>query len=844
MVVDEVIVKLEARIADYKAKMIEADRVSDRAFGNIQKGALRTGSSLASFAKGFAGAMSVGAVIALGAAFIGLADDAKRLEAQLRLATEQTGSFGRAQADVRRIAMDTATPLAETARLYAAIGRNANELGLTQTEVARITETVSKGFLVSGASAADAAQGTRQLIQALQSGVLRGDEFNSIMENAPRLARLFAESMGLPVSHLRALAEAGKLSTDVLVDGMARNQEAIRALDEEAAKIPMTFDRAMTLVHNAAMITFSAFDRGGEFSQMLADFVTGGAENFAALEARAEVAGGNLRAIFGGLANVFDPMGENAISVMGMIENEIEGLHRLIQNLFGTLDDLRNFVPGVANSIRNQMRESVLGQHLVGPNTPMSNMALRYRLGRARGEREAQRGRTERFVGGLPILSADTGYDPRGDRAAPPPQKPKRTGRKGPSAEELAKRAERERLQADAREYAFQQDLERLNADLFEARKAQLVAAEAIHQASLTEVEMARLRANAAVQQDVDQKRITEAQAQELIVLNDKLATERRTLLTLQEEERQRAEASEVAQAVAQGEVEIAEAQARTLRVREDQRRAAIDILNLQYELKRLQLEEIIASRTSTDAQKKIAQLQLDRLEGMRRSDQREIERQYRSPGENYLDELEQRAANLDDEIENIAVDKVRQLGDAFGDATAKAFGLKGAIGDLVSAFARLAFEQAIVLPLMRQIFGGGGGGGLGGLLGLFGGGSPSQGIGDLSSIYSGMPEFLIPRAGGGPVRAGGRYLVGERGIEEFRPTQSGTIVPNHALMPGGGGGQTAVVEVRVVGGEYFDARVERVSGPVAARVVSAAAPQIAEVAAAQSITKTGRPHL
>lgn len=104
---------------------------------------------------------------------------------------------------------------------------------------------------------------------------------------------------------------------------------------------------------------------------------------------------------------------------------------------------------------------------------------------------------------------------------------------------------------------------------------------------------------------------------------------------------------------------------------------------------------------------------------------------------------------------------------------------------------------QNLISAAFGGIFGGGGGGGF------------------LSSIFGGA------RASGGPVSGGKSYLVGERGPELFTPSSAGSITPNHAL-----GGGAAQVSLTVQASEYFDARVERVAGPVAVRTAASAVGQ------------------
>lgn len=288
----------------------------------------------------------------------GIADESKNIAAQLRLATSASGDFARAQADVRRIAQETRSGLAVTADLYGKFQRNAKELGITQTEAARATETVAKAFKISGSSASEEANGIRQFSQALASGVLRGDEFNSIMENAPRLAKLLADSLGVPVGALRAMAEEGQLTSDKLLAALTQ-RKFTEAIDAEFKGLPVTFDQAMEQISNAAIITFGAFDRGGSFSTMLANFVTDGVDGFNNLETRAETMGVEIRAILEGLRNAFFPMEEGARTAIGNIKVETLSLRDSIASLLGTIDTLRN-IPQLINNAVERKGDSAL----------------------------------------------------------------------------------------------------------------------------------------------------------------------------------------------------------------------------------------------------------------------------------------------------------------------------------------------------------------------------------------------------------------------------------------------------------------------------------------------------
>ncbi|MFO0433461.1 MAG: tape measure protein, partial [bacterium] len=101
-------------------------------------------------------------------------------------------------ARVLGVAQETNTSLNATATLYTRIAASGRELGLSNQQVLGLVETINQAIQVSGAGAQESEAAIRQLVQGLQSGVLRGEEFNSVLEQAPRLARALADGLGVP----------------------------------------------------------------------------------------------------------------------------------------------------------------------------------------------------------------------------------------------------------------------------------------------------------------------------------------------------------------------------------------------------------------------------------------------------------------------------------------------------------------------------------------------------------------------------------------------------------------------------------------------------------------------
>ncbi|EOF8233871.1 tape measure protein [Yersinia enterocolitica] len=145
------------------------------------------------------------------------------------------------------ISQDTRAGLEATATLYGRLERATRSAGTSTADLAKLTTTINKGLVVSGATAEEASSTMIQLSQALASGVLRGEEFNSISENGSRLAVGLADSLGVTVGQLRAMAAEGKLTTDVVVNGLLKQSDAIA---KEFGNTVLTMGQAFTVASN------------------------------------------------------------------------------------------------------------------------------------------------------------------------------------------------------------------------------------------------------------------------------------------------------------------------------------------------------------------------------------------------------------------------------------------------------------------------------------------------------------------------------------------------------------------------------------------------------------------
>lgn len=187
---------------------------------------------------------------------------------RLRLVTDTQGQLATASQDVYEIARLTSQRLDSTAAVYQRFAQNAERLNLSQERTAALTQTVSKAIAISGGSAESAEAALVQFGQALASGVLRGEEFNSVMEQAPGLAQALAEGLGVNVGQLRAMANEGQLTADVLVNalGNAANsvdtkfETRVRTIAQAATELDTAFTRIVGTLSSSTGISESAAD--------------------------------------------------------------------------------------------------------------------------------------------------------------------------------------------------------------------------------------------------------------------------------------------------------------------------------------------------------------------------------------------------------------------------------------------------------------------------------------------------------------------------------------------------------------------------------------------------------
>lgn len=223
--------------------VIDGKNNTKRAFDEVNGQLNSMNKQLATAGKAIVAAFSVSALTGAIRGIANAADSYNLMNARLKLATSSQEEFNTAQTELRKIAIATQTPLESLATLYQRISRPLKEAGRSQKDILAVTEAVATSFRVSGASAQEAENGVIQFAQALGAGALRGDEFNSVAEQAPRLMQALADSLGVPIGALKDMAAQGLLTADVVTSALVEQLDTLRT---EAESLPETVGGAMT----------------------------------------------------------------------------------------------------------------------------------------------------------------------------------------------------------------------------------------------------------------------------------------------------------------------------------------------------------------------------------------------------------------------------------------------------------------------------------------------------------------------------------------------------------------------------------------------------------------------
>ncbi|ENJ2118719.1 phage tail tape measure protein [Escherichia coli] len=311
----ELIIKISANSRSFQSEISRASRMGQDYYRTMQNGGRQSAaasremrralaevtdqintakSSALNMAGAFAGAFATGHLISL-------AYEWNSVNARLKQASQSSDDFQASQRELMAISQRTGTAFSDNASLFARSAASMREYGYSSEEVLKVTEAISTGLKLSGASTAEASSVITQFSQALAQGVLRGEEFNSVNENGDRVIRALAAGMGVARKDLKAMADNGKLTADKVVPALISQLGALR---DEYAAMPDTVSSSATKVENAFMAWVGGANEASGVTKTLSGVLNGIAGNIdtVATAAGALVAVGVAR-YFGNMAS-------------------------------------------------------------------------------------------------------------------------------------------------------------------------------------------------------------------------------------------------------------------------------------------------------------------------------------------------------------------------------------------------------------------------------------------------------------------------------------------------------------------------------------------------------------
>ena len=233
---------------------------------NFQRGIKATESSLDSLEKkgsSVAGSLKTAFLGIIGVEsfrqFVQMESALTGLQNKLMVVAGSQAAANAAFEQIIGIAARTRSGLTDVGDLYSKIALAGEKLGLSQAQVAQTTETFTKALKLTGAGAAQSSAAILQFGQALASGKMQGDEFRSLMENAPAFMRKLSDALGVSQGELRKLATEGALTSDVII---AATQQMAASVEKDYGNTAGTIADAFTELKNNVMLTFNEINKG------------------------------------------------------------------------------------------------------------------------------------------------------------------------------------------------------------------------------------------------------------------------------------------------------------------------------------------------------------------------------------------------------------------------------------------------------------------------------------------------------------------------------------------------------------------------------------------------------
>lgn len=239
-----------SRFSDIHIRLFGDNRTS-KAFNQFRKDTKSSSHAINNLRNQIIAAFSVRELVTASDTFV-------NVQNRMQALTGDTQKTAEALDHMKRISNESRSSFDAVGTLFTRLTLATRDLGVSQEQVAKATQTVANTFVISGAESMEAANSARQLAQGLASGALRGDELRSVLENNAILATLLADGLGITTGQLKDFGAEGKLTAQtilpILINAVDDTSETVSAMD-------LTIGQSMTLLRNNFTFLIAEFER-------------------------------------------------------------------------------------------------------------------------------------------------------------------------------------------------------------------------------------------------------------------------------------------------------------------------------------------------------------------------------------------------------------------------------------------------------------------------------------------------------------------------------------------------------------------------------------------------------
>lgn len=226
-------------------QLLVAQRQADQAFDSIERGAKRADRQVKTLKTSIKALTRVIHLLLAAEAvrqFMDMAEQAKMLRVKIKMLTGDAESAGRVFDGLKAISKETGQSLKDTGELWQGLAISLKNTSATEGQLLNLVGTIQKMGALGGASAEQMSNSMRQFRQAIDGGVLRAEEFNSLLENTPTIVQTMARQMGLSMGQFRAEMLDGKITAERMVNAI---QAATQETNDKFAQLPRTSGMAI-----------------------------------------------------------------------------------------------------------------------------------------------------------------------------------------------------------------------------------------------------------------------------------------------------------------------------------------------------------------------------------------------------------------------------------------------------------------------------------------------------------------------------------------------------------------------------------------------------------------------